>query len=412
MRKLKAVIAVMTISLLALAGCGGGGQSSSGGKTKVYLDMAPSGNNWQDEAANLAQSVVTSPTYAKKYEFKKVISGTDTNKQISDIQSMIGSGAKLIVLYPSSPTALDPVIEQGCKAGVTFVTYESTVEAPCAYNVGLLTGTMRADKTRPFYGAQSGEELARQMGGKGNLVINRGVAGTSVDKINYDTFMQVMKKYPAIKVVSEFYGQWNPSVSQQEMSKVLASHPQVDAVWSTDGEVGVIKALQAVGKKAIIAGNSSAYFMKMMDEEGWKGVASSSPTAQGGIAMKVGLQVLEKGANSVPRNVEVRLPWVTNDTIKKCTGNKLENGCNYFGGVDDTFVETISDSDLFPEATLDAAKTGKPLTSVTPLPDMTNFEQPPQRRVYTRGTCDKGWKKGIVNDGSQQPAGLVGCVKD
>lgn len=393
---------------LALSGCGS--QSAAGGRDKVYLDLSASGNNWQDEAANLAQSVVTSPQYAGKYQFKKVISGTDVQKQASDIQSMIGGGARLIVVNPASPTALNPVIEQGCKAGVTIVAYDATVTAPCAYNVETITGTKRDDKTKAFFGAQSAQYIVDQLGGKGNLVINRGVVGNSVDKTHYDTAMQVFKQYPGIHIVAEFQGQWNASVSQQAMSKVLASHPDVDAVWSQDGEVGVIKALQAAGKKAVLSGNSSAYFIKMLANGGWKGVASSAPPSQGGIAMKVGLQLLEKGAGGMPKNIEVHLPWVTQDTAKKCRTTSFTDGCNYFDGVDDTFIETISDSDLFPEATLDAAKKGTPLGKVTPLPDMKAFAQPPERRIYTRARCDSGYVQGPVQTG-QTPAGLNGCNK-
>jgi ribose transport system substrate-binding protein len=66
---------------------------------------------------------------------------------------------------------------------------------------------------------------------------------------------------------------------------------------------------------------------------------------------------------------------------------------------------------LLPEITLDSAKSGKPVEKLTPLPDMTKYIQPPQRRIYSRGSCDEGWKPGPVMTG-QSPEGLPGCVKE
>jgi ribose transport system substrate-binding protein len=380
-------------------------------KARIYLNLSYTGNNWQDEAANLAKAIATAPQYAAKYEFETVISGTDVQKQISDIQSMIGKGAKLIVSYPLSPTALDQVVTAGCEAGVTFVFFDSTVNAPCAYNISFITSPFRDDKTRPFYGAQSAQAIVDALGGKGKVVINRGVAGTSTDNVHYDTMMQIFNANPGIEVVAEFYGDWNSQVSQQEMAKVLAVQQDIDAVWSADGEPGVIKALEAVGKKAFITGNGSAYLMQKMAEDGWKGVASSATPGQGGIAMKVGLHILENGPDGVPTNIEVPLPWQTEKTAKLCSGTEFVDGCNYFKDVDDTYIVSIYDEDLLPEASLTAAQTGTGIETVQPLPDMMQFEQAPERRIYTRGSCDEGWHEGVVEEG-QIPAGLKGCVKD
>ncbi|MDR2453942.1 MAG: ABC transporter substrate-binding protein [Bifidobacteriaceae bacterium] len=397
-----------------LAACAAEDEAPGGSgaeKQRIYLNMSYSGNNWQDEAANLAKAIATAPEYAAKYEFETVISGTDVQKQISDIQSMIGKGAKLIVSYPLSPTALDQVVTQGCEQGVTFVFYDSTVNAPCAYNVSFITSAFRDDPERAFYGAQSAQGIVDALGGQGKVVINRGVAGTATDNVHYDTMMQIFNANPGIEVVAEFYGDWNAQVSQQEMAKVLAAHPEVDAVWSADGEPGVIKALEAVGKKAFVTGNGSAYLMRKMAEDGWKGIASSATPGQGGIAMKLGLHILENGPQGVPANIEVPLPWQTQSTAKLCQGNEFVDGCNYFKDVDDTYIVSIYDPDLLPEASLTAAQTGAGIEKITPLPDLAKFEQPPQRRIYTRGACDDGWHEGVVEEG-QIPAGLKGCVKD
>ena len=380
------------------------------GRDKIFLDLSYSGNNWQDEAANLALAVANSSEYTGRYVVKKQISGTDIQKQISDLQSMIAAKAKLVVLYPLSPTALSPTIRQGCERGVTFIAYDSTVREPCAYNVAFITGA-RADKPRDaFFGAQTAEALAQMLGGKGKIFMNRGVPGTATDQVHYETAKSVFARYPGITVVSEYYGKWDSAVSQQETAKALAAHPDVDGIWSQDGEVGVVKALQAAGKKIPVTGENGNYFRKMLSQ-GWPGVSSGSPPAQAGVAMRVGLRILTEGPDSVPHNIEMPLPWVTTATAKPCPGNEFVDGCNFFPNESDTFVTEIFQKDLLPQSSLASAKTGQPMAGLTPLGDIAAFAQPEWRRVYTRNKCDSGWREGDVT-GVQDPSGLPGCVED
>ncbi len=405
------------VAMLALAACGGGGASTgastgaNSGKGKIYINLSYSGNNWQDEGANLAMAAVQAPEVLKTYDVTKTISGTDVQKQISDLQSMIASNAKLIVLYPISPTALNPVIQQGCTRGVVFVAYDATVEAPCAWNVSYITGARADAPEKAFFGAQTAQALVDLLGGKGKIFMNRGVAGTSTDTVHYDTAKAVFDKNPGIKVVSEYYGNWDSSVSQQETAKALASQPGVNGVWSQAGEDGVIKALEAAGKKVPVVGENSNYFRKKL-AAGWPGVSSGSPPASSAIAVKVGLKILADGgaASATPKDIEVPLPWVTTATAKECPGTEFVNGCNFFKNAPDSFVTEIFEKNLFPESSYTAATTGKAVPSLQALPDLTALKQPEQRRVFTRGACDTGWTKGVVETG-QQPAGLKGCVK-
>jgi ribose transport system substrate-binding protein len=363
------------------------------------------------EGANLALAVARAPQYAAKYDVKEIISGGDVQKEISDLQSMISSGAKLIVTYPASPTALDSVITDACDHGVTVVTFDSAVQAPCAYNVASMTGAIPGQPKEAFFGAQNAGELAKLLNGKGNIFINHGAAGTTADNVAVQSAKATFAQYPGIKIVDEYYGNWDSSLSQQLTAKALAAHPDVNGIWSEDGEVGVVKALQAAGKKIPVAGQGGNYFLKQLST-GWPGVASWSPPAQGGIAMKIGLKILADGPNSVPHDIEMPLPWVTTQTAKLCANNAIVTGCNFFEGVTDTFEVGIFDPQLLPEGSVQAAKTGQGVTNITPLPDMTAYGQPPDRRSYTRGTCDTGWTKGMTAiDVGGVSISVPGCQK-
>ncbi len=387
------------IPVALLVGCGGQGAANNGGgdngegKKKIFIALSYSGNLWQDEAANLAMAIAKTPPYDKEVIVEKQIAGTDVQAQISQYQSMIAAGADAIVSFPVSPTGLNQTIKQGCEQGVKFFMYDATVTEPCAWNVSYITAGTADEPNKPYFGANTAQWLADELGGKGKIFMNRGVAGNSVDQTHYDTAKAVFDKYPDIEIVAEYYGMWDASTSQKETAKALAANPEVDGVWSELGESGVLKAFLAANRPLVpITGeNANSFRLALADpkmqEQGLTGVSSGSPPMQAGYAVKLAMKVLKEGDESVPKNVEVPLPWVTAEDVKICEGDKFENGCNTFpeGKVPDDFVTEVFQEDLLPESSLNAALKGEPTPGATiqPLPEP--LEMPADRLSVTRG---------------------------
>jgi ribose transport system substrate-binding protein len=340
-------------------------------KAKVFLNMSYSGNTWQAAAANGIKALASTPPYDKEVEFQTVISGTDVQRQISDLQSMIASGAKAILFYPLSGTALNRVIRQGCAKGVLMVAYDSGVTESCAYNVNTLTAR---------YGANGAQWIVNTLGGKGELIFNHGVAGTALTKLYDEQAYKVFRRYPDIKIVGDFYGNWNDATSQEEVSKILAAHPNVDAIWTVDGTYGSLEAVvkNRPDRLVVIAGQSNNGFRLMMADpamqaKGLKGLSSSQPPAIGGYAFKLMMEILQGKKTLKSHNVEYPISWLENKDIKICKGESFVDGCNVFpaGKVAPLFLDTSLDATYLPELSLNSINTGDPTPGATiqPLPE-------------------------------------------
>jgi ribose transport system substrate-binding protein len=352
--------------LLALAGAGP--VHAEDHHYKVFLDMSYSGNIWQAAAANGIKALAETAPYDKQVTFKTVISGTDVQHQISDLQSMIADGANAIILYPLSPTALNRVIRQACDQHVLVFAYDSTVTEPCAYNVSAITAR---------YGANSAQWMVNQMGGKGEVVINHGVAGTSVTKTYDAEAVAIFGKYPGIKVVGEFYGNWNDATSQEGVSRILAAHPNLNAIWTVDGTYGSLEAVMKnrPNQLVTISGQSNNGYRllianKAMQDKGLKGVSSSSGPAVGPYAFKVMMEVLTGKLKLEHHNVQYPLPWVPYQDVKMCSGDRFVDGCNAFpeGKVPPLFIDTAMDGALLPELSLQSIQEGKATSGATMQP--------------------------------------------
>ena len=154
------------------------------------------------------------------------------------------------------------------------------------------------------YGANTAQWMVNQLSGKGEIIFNHGVAGTAVTKTYDEQAYHIFKKYPGIKIVGDFYGNWNDATSQEEVSKILAAHPNVDGIWTVDGTYG---SLQAVVKNrpnrlVVIAGQSNNGYRLMMADPALQAKELPLDALLHKVVMiRDKLRVLEQKLNAHPR---------------------------------------------------------------------------------------------------------------
>ena len=335
-------------------------------KFKIYLSMSISGGGWLTAASNAIKALAATPPYDKMVELQEVITGPNPQPQIAAFENMIASGADAIITIPASSTALNRTIRRGCEKGVIFFTFGFGVTEPCAYQVQAITNG---------FGENGGQVMANLLRGKGKILANHVSPGGSADKRHYDGFLSVINKYPGMQVVAETWGQASDEVSQAEAAKVLAAHPDIDGVFTQPGELGIIRAFLAAGRKKlpiVVGEGSNGFRLALHDPEmrrrGLNGVSSGGTPAEAAFGFKVMMEILTKQRVMTFRRIAYPLPWVMADDIKICTGDRFENGCNTFprDKVNDSFFVTVlGPPELLPEMSLTAALEGKPTPGAT-----------------------------------------------
>jgi ribose transport system substrate-binding protein len=291
------------------------------------------GNEWRVEMINFMQSYV-----AKNLEGKVALSvnnaGTDAQKQIAAITDMIADKVDAILINPVSDTALNPVIEEACKQGILVVSFDQPVKAPCAYNVAV--DYVKISEIHAQW-------MVDTLGGKGNVLINRGVSGFPADTDLYQGVRNVLDKNPDIKIVGEVYGKWDNAVSQQEITKALTAHPEVDGIINQYGTFGALQALINMQHPLIpMTGqgeNGWRIAMLQMKDKGLKGVSAGDPSVIGAYAIKIAYQILE-GNPPKEKRIPVEVPVVTSED--------LTEGVNVFPNLSPTIdaVTDIAGADL------------------------------------------------------------------
>ncbi len=165
-------------------------------------------------------------------------------KQIGDIEDMMAQKVSGLVILATESAPLTPIAKSAKQRGVKIINVDRGFTEPVADI--FIAGDNAA------FGRKSAEFMAEKLGGKGNIVILRGIPST-VDSDRYNAAMEVFKKHPDIKILAAQPGMWNQQKALEVMQSYLTQFPQIDAVWASDDDmaVGVEKAINEAGRKNI-----------------------------------------------------------------------------------------------------------------------------------------------------------------
>lgn len=196
-----------------------------------------------------------------KVTVKTAGSAAEQANQVQDLQTASKIDTLVILPFESAPLT-QPVAQVKAK-GVYVVVVDrglTDTNAQDAYVAG----------DNPGFGKVAGEYMAKALGGKGDVVVLRGIP-TVIDNQRVDAFNAVIKANPGMKVLDAKHGNWNRDDAFKVMQDYLTRFKKIDAVWASDDDmaVGVQKAIDQAKRtdiKMVLGGaGSKDYIKKVMD---------------------------------------------------------------------------------------------------------------------------------------------------
>jgi ribose transport system substrate-binding protein len=294
-RTLVALLAVFAITVAALAASASAKpQRSAAGPYILGVSNTLVGNGWREEMICAVRAQATASGVVKQVKVANRNGGAA--EQNADIRSLISAGANAIIINPSSPTALNGAIAQAAARGIKVISVDQRVTAPQAY---------AATNDQVAYGRLGATWLFKQLGGKGNVVEMRGIAGVPADTDRHTGFNQALKKYPGIKVVKQTFTGWSFAPGGKQMLDILNSGVQVDGVWTSGIDYTVVNAFKTAGKPYVpVVGADNNQFLKQLQTlKGFRGAAVTNPATIGGVGAAMALKLLQ--GQSVPKWVKL-----------------------------------------------------------------------------------------------------------
>jgi ribose transport system substrate-binding protein len=243
---------ILALALLAATtACGGGATSSGGGSGGITIAVIPKGTShvfWQSIHAG-AQKAGTD--LGVSIIWRGPLREDDRDAQVSEVEGFVSRGISGICLAPLDETALVPPVQEAVRQKIPVVIFDSGLKSD-DYVSFVATDNVRG-------GQLGGQRLAESIGKKGKVILLRYAEGHDSTGKREQGFLDAMKQYPGIDVVSS---------NQYGGADVEGAYKKAEALLSTfkkpDGSLGI---------DGIFTPNESVSFamLRVLQDNGWAG---------------------------------------------------------------------------------------------------------------------------------------------
>ncbi|MBT2526010.1 substrate-binding domain-containing protein [Streptomyces sp. ISL-99] len=229
-------IAAVCVALV-VAGVSYFNSGSSGTTTKIGMSLSTLNNPF------FVQMKAGAQAEAKDAGIDLTVTDAqnDASQQANQLQNFTGEGVKSIIVNPVDSDAAGPAVRAANKAGIPVVAADRGV------NKADTAALVASDNVAG--GKLAAKALAEKLGGKGEIVVLQGTAGTSASRERGSGFAEGLRAYPGIKVVARQPADFDRTKGLDVMTNLLQSNPRITGVFAENDEMA-LGAVKALGSKA------------------------------------------------------------------------------------------------------------------------------------------------------------------
>jgi ABC-type sugar transport system substrate-binding protein len=261
------------------------------------------------------------------YTVDEVTSSDEVTDQVADFNQLVEKKVAAIVYEPLSSSAFTTAVAGAAAAGIPSISVLNSVGSADTISVGANDW---------LQGAQMAAQVAKDIGGSGNVLDVHGISGVAIDTAAFAGVHAVFAHCPGISTNDTIYTQFADSTAKSDVQTYLETHPAkiAAAITSGSGATGVMEGFQAAGKSIPEIANDSledgelAYWYQNMSS--YKGVGITATPPQIAAATTTIVNDLFKGDGVKVSAIVLNTPlvtdasvaqWYTKGTSTSSTGN-------------------------------------------------------------------------------------------
>lgn len=311
--------------------------STAGGKTEarkgqerytIYLSNNFVGNDYRQQMLRSARVVTRKGPLAGRIDLRIENVETTATAQINSLNNMIRARPDAIIIDAGSGTALNPTIRRACARDILVISFDQVVTEPCAYKIQ--SDFSEIPRVLAAW-------MARILKGRGDVFIDRGLAGAPISAQITNGYLSVLRRFPNINIVGRFNGNYALGPEQSGVASLLAANPDVDGILTQGYGVGALRALRQAGRPPVpvtaFAYNTSA--VSCAQTRGARCILGSNAPYLSADALRLAVQVLDGDQPNRPRTIISRTPYFTTNVVslpgfRNATLERIRIGRNAF----------------------------------------------------------------------------------
>ena len=166
-------------------------------------------------------------------------------RQIQQIDSLVGTGIDLLIVAPNQVSTISPAIDRAYDKGIPVIVFERKT------NTKKYTAYMGADNYE--MGHLMGEYVANRLNERGRIIEVMGLKGSSPAIERHNGFREAIAEHPGIQVVATLQGDWTEPTAyntvKQWLDKNKDAAGKIDLVFGMNDRtaMGARKAFEEAG---------------------------------------------------------------------------------------------------------------------------------------------------------------------
>jgi ribose transport system substrate-binding protein len=235
---LKAVLTATTIALVPV--------TAMAGEIAVIVKTTNS-NFWQNVNKGAGAAIGSQSDHT--FTFNGPASESAIADQVNLVENAINRGVSGIVLAPSDPDALTPVVKRAYESGIPVVIIDSGLseDAKGTFQAFLSTDNCAAGKL-------VADQMIEKVGTEGKVAVMSYVAGVGSEIGRVGCFVEQLGAHSNLEVVGPFYSQSQMATALNQTTDILAANGDLVGIFGANEPtaVGMGRALVQAGKAGTV----------------------------------------------------------------------------------------------------------------------------------------------------------------
>ncbi len=303
----------------------------AGGAKTVKIAVIPKGtahSYWLavKAGADAAARDLNAPGRAEKIEidWDGPANETDITGQINLVQTKVTGGINGIVLAATNQEALIPPVKDAIAKGVPVVTVDSGLKQDSDPSYCYIA----TDNVQG--GRLAADALAKEMGQKGKVGVLGFLKGAASNDDRVNGFMEGIKKYPGITVVTTLYDDSDAAKALDQSTNMLTAAPDITGIFAANEPGGVgagnyLKQRGLIGKVKLVAYDTSDDEIKDLQAGIIQALIVQDPFQMGYKGVQQVLNAIHHQAAPTPKFIDSGVEVVTKENFQTPKVQKLLN---------------------------------------------------------------------------------------
>jgi ribose transport system substrate-binding protein len=277
------------------------------GPHKICFSNAGLNNPWRQVGFKTMQAEVETHGRGIK-QFVHVDAEGKDQKQIADINDLLGKGCDALIISPNTTATLTPAVEAACSKGLPVIVFDRGVDSTCPVTFINPIGGYG-------FGHVAAEFITQRMKPGGKVLALRILPGVDVLETRWSAAKVAFDK-AGVEVVGVEFTDGDPAKTKKIVNDYIQRYGTIDGVWMDAGAVAVaaVEAFVDAGRPVPpINGEDQLDFLRQWKDRKLTAVAPTYPTYQWRTPIIAALRILDGEPVSSPWKLPQ--PTITQDNL-------------------------------------------------------------------------------------------------